>query len=820
MSRRSRRRARRNTVVAVHPPNAKTVEDEPVSANESHERMAEAAEVSGATLYQSACTLRRHGGWAALGEKDRQTARDTLVRAIGLADCPVEAFLALDAVLEPEQSGSAPTRQSTVLNDIGHPLQRIDVLRRGLERYGDHAALLVRLATIYTKTLKSYGEAYDVLAKLNGQEELTFEQRYHAAELLAECGAQNEALSWLGTLATHLADPNDWLLLCADRLVEYGRPQEAFDRVAPLLQLSDPTHRIISRFIGAAAELSMDHVSRAMMLVGSAIDYLFALDALFDPCRPRLTVSNAARYSVRICSVELVCAAFAEGKGAGKIKGERLGRLHWLLYLARRSRIDAPSALRHLDEATRLAPDDRYFDFGPVFCAIDAQQYDRAIVFELNRVLADAVSRKEHIVPLWRELLSVLQLESLNETAQQYIDVGAARAAARFAGRPGSGQFFKDFYHHVWGPLHRNAKRWREAELAAVTSLKVAPKDPDLLFDVAYARHEQRKLAEAEAAYLQMLTIEENAGALNNLAVICEQTGRLAEAAAFMRRASAVRPEDENLTRAYASLTIAAEEEEREQDFYRSAPERWPKLSRQAQSLLCTVSLINGFDSVAHLADCAKMSSDWARHHFDKLVEFGMLVRSTDGRWQVNEHVKPLVARESKHAVAIKLVHADGADAYKLVFNSNAEYVFYKILLELFPNHLVFPNMSLQSIFQYDRMIELVDTDTFGYFLRSQVDFCITSTATYRPIIAFEADSHFHDDPAQQARDSKKEELFRVGGVPLLRLRQFGQPTTEAMRNDIIDAVAKCGQQLRTTSAGLAWQLEELDFDAFTATAS
>ena len=61
-------------------------------------------------------------------------------------------------------------------------------------------------------------------------------------------------------------------------------------------------------------------------------------------------------------------------------------------------------------------------------------------------------------------------------------------------------------------------------------------------------------------------------------------------------------------------------------------------------------------------------------------------------------------------------------------------------------------------------MRELLDAETFRYFLMSQVDFCVTSTASYLPIIAFEVDSPYHDRPEQQDRDRKKNENFSGRG--------------------------------------------------------
>ena len=46
--------------------------------------------------------------------------------------------------------------------------------------------------------------------------------------------------------------------------------------------------------------------------------------------------------------------------------------------------------------------------------------------------------------------------------------------------------------------------------------------------------------------------------------------------------------------------------------------------------------------------------------------------------------------------------------------------------------------MSLQTIFSFDKLKELLDEDTFTYYLRTHVDFVVVNTTNYLPIIAFE----------------------------------------------------------------------------------
>ncbi|WP_404990022.1 DUF2726 domain-containing protein [Burkholderia cenocepacia] len=59
----------------------------------------------------------------------------------------------------------------------------------------------------------------------------------------------------------------------------------------------------------------------------------------------------------------------------------------------------------------------------------------------------------------------------------------------------------------------------------------------------------------------------------------------------------------------------------------------------------------------------------------------------------------------------------------------------------------------------------------------------VVSTTTCLPLLAIEVDSIYHDTEKQLARDQRKDRIFEVGGVPLLRLRPLGSPSAETVRS-------------------------------------
>ncbi|EKD34674.1 MAG: hypothetical protein ACD_75C02238G0001, partial [uncultured bacterium] len=69
--------------------------------------------------------------------------------------------------------------------------------------------------------------------------------------------------------------------------------------------------------------------------------------------------------------------------------------------------------------------------------------------------------------------------------------------------------------------------------------------DLQKIFTEAVGFHQQKKLAEAEKLYLQVLQfVPENINVLANLGIVCRDLGKLAEAETYCRRTVAAAPDD------------------------------------------------------------------------------------------------------------------------------------------------------------------------------------------------------------------------------------------------------------------------------------
>jgi hypothetical protein len=235
--------------------------------------------------------------------------------------------------------------------------------------------------------------------------------------------------------------------------------------------------------------------------------------------------------------------------------------------------------------------------------------------------------------------------------------------------------------------------------------------------------------------------------------------------------------------------------------FERTAVSRWPSLTAPARKLLSVFASIKSYNGLAEVAEYAGMDLTWAGRHYDKLVELGMLL-VTDKTFRINPHIAPLLERESQHAIIGRIVRAQGTSAVKQVFNSQREFTIYQLLVQLCPNHLVFPNCSLQSVMSYERMKELVSEDDFGYYLRASVDIVVVSSTTYLPMLAIEVDSIWHDTERQQRNDDKKDRLFASAGIPFMRLRPVGSPSENTIRAQVAEHVDELVRSLRADLPG------------------
>ncbi len=327
-------------------------------------------------------------------------------------------------------------------------------------------------------------------------------------------------------------------------------------------------------------------------------------------------------------------------------------------------------------------------------------------------------------------------------------------------------------------------------------------------FRVAYIEHEFGNVKVALKHYLIYLEDNETAskavvGNITNLITSKAQPPDLVALRAAICNTLKVGSKHESVLNDFLQSIDQRSMKAKENDqFERTALNRWPKLTAPARQLLGVLNTIDSYSNLAELANYANMEEKWVRIHLEKLKETGMII-DTGGQYRINSYVKPLIEQENKHSIVGRIVRGKGGDhVYKQVFNSSREFTIYQIMVQLCPNHLVFPNCSLQSIMSFDRMKELVSSENFGYYLRASVDIVVVSSTTYLPMMAIELDSIWHDTDHQQEKDKQKDELFATANIPFLRLRPVGSPSEAVIRDQVTQHVDELVRSLRGDMPG------------------
>ena len=103
-------------------------------------------------------------------------------------------------------------------------------------------------------------------------------------------------------------------------------------------------------------------------------------------------------------------------------------------------------------------------------------------------------------------------------------------------------------------------------------------------------------------------------------------------------------------------------------------------------------------------------------------------------------------------------------------FLSNAEYSFYKVLIQIFGSkYTICPKVSLSDIFFVRR--PNINQAYLNKINRKHVDFLVCDSEMMKPIIGIELDDKSHNKQKRLDRDTFVEEVFNAAGLPLGRVR-------------------------------------------------
>jgi hypothetical protein len=113
---------------------------------------------------------------------------------------------------------------------------------------------------------------------------------------------------------------------------------------------------------------------------------------------------------------------------------------------------------------------------------------------------------------------------------------------------------------------------------------------------------------------------------------------------------------------------------------------------------------------------------------------------------------------------------SDAFDFRKNMCASRQESEFLQAVRQFLPNLHAYPNVPLRNFIDVDKLEDRLPLKVRNFAWTSQVD-VLLCTREEDPVAGIELDSVHHDSEEAAERDAQKNNLFRLAGVPLVRIR-------------------------------------------------
>lgn len=109
--------------------------------------------------------------------------------------------------------------------------------------------------------------------------------------------------------------------------------------------------------------------------------------------------------------------------------------------------------------------------------------------------------------------------------------------------------------------------------------------------------------------------------------------------------------------------------------------------------------------------------------------------------------------------------------ARRTLLRSTQEREFMKAARAYFVGREVLPNIPIRNFIDIDRLAPELPSEVRRYAQLAEADVLVATPVDFDPVGVIELDSGYHDLPVAQLRDSMKERLLQLAGIPLVRLR-------------------------------------------------
>ncbi|MDA1887240.1 MULTISPECIES: DUF2726 domain-containing protein [Bacillus cereus group] len=269
---------------------------------------------------------------------------------------------------------------------------------------------------------------------------------------------------------------------------------------------------------------------------------------------------------------------------------------------------------------------------------------------------------------------------------------------------------------------------------------------------------------------------EEDAGntsVLNNLAVIYyEQLKDYKRALELLEQAKNIKLDNEFVNRNIEKvLSLIEEEQKRPKEI---TNRYFKKINKLHRKILFAIHRLSDEEKVTDelLQSVTKLNDlRYYQSNINKLLELELIVNDNEKGYVLDPIVHNLIQDYVNPKMEREIVRASSNCFYRPIFYHESEIRLYQALIELFPQQLVFPNMDLKTVIDVEKVKNYLEPDILDYMYKAHVDFAIISNTTYLPILCIEKDSAFQDDDYGAQNAVKKNMIFNVSGLPLIRIR-------------------------------------------------
>lgn len=334
-------------------------------------------------------------------------------------------------------------------------------------------------------------------------------------------------------------------------------------------------------------------------------------------------------------------------------------------------------------------------------------------------------------------------------------------------------------------------------------------------FELAYSFSKIGEKAIAKQLYKDAIDSgKESSAVYNNLGVFYAEDGDNERALVFYKKAYELNPEDDVARNNKENIEKVIKETKEKEQKLRNA--YFKRLQKRHKSILFTIHRYSDEVTDDVLYKIINQEKYSIRKNINFLIEHNMLQLGENGEYKINPTVEKWLDEYVNPTLERQIVKVDNSKLYRSIFYHESEINLYRVLIELFPQHLIFPNVSLKTIFDIDKLKELLEQEVISYLFKAHVDFTIINTVTYFPVLAFEKDSEYNDKEPSKTNNQYKNQIFKIGGIPLIRLRYNSGMDYEQLKQEVKDATKDLILEIENGSDNFEFDLlKEIDKKKF-----